>query len=347
MQSFYWDKDFRHLVSGDLLHNRINLKWQPTSFISGALEARNRIFWGDQVAITPDFVDQLKNSSELVNMSKTWANRSNFIVHTNIERLWLEWRRQRWEVRAGRQRINWGIATLWNPNDIFNTYNFLDFDYEERPGSDAVKAAYRLNSMSGAEVAVAASNDKHRSIGALRLFTNRWNYDFQLISGWYKTGFIAGAGWAGSIKEAGFKGEVMYFAPEGDSAGLLNLTMEWDYMFKKGWYVNVGGLVNTDGLDAPVADWSKLNFNLSAKNILPVKWAAAVTTSKEITPLFSTNLSVIYSPGVKLFLLLPGLKYNLATNLDIDLIWQSFFADVGGSFEGVAYNGFLRLKWSF
>lgn len=347
MQSFYWDKDFRHLVSGDLLHNRINLKWKPIFSISGALEVRNRIFWGDQVATTPNFADQLKNSSELVDMSRTWANRSNFIVHTNIERLWLEWRRQRWEVRAGRQRINWGITTLWNPNDIFNTYNFLDFDYEERPGADAVKAAYHVNSFSGAEMVVAASEDKHKSIGALRLFTNRWNYDFQLIFGWYKTGFIAGAGWAGSIKEAGFKGELMYFAPEGDSAGLLNLTLEWDYMFKKGWYVNAGGLLNTHGLDGPVADWSKLNFNLSAKNILPVKWAAAVTTSKEVTPLFSANLSVIYSPGVKLVLLLPGLKYSLATNLDVDLVWQSFFADVGGSFEGVAYNGFLRLKWSF
>lgn len=139
----------------------------------------------------------------------------------------------------------------------------------------------------------------------------------------------------------------MYFARTGDSAALLNLTMEWDYMFKKGWYLDVGGLLNTHGLDSPVPDWSKLNFNLSAKNILPVKWAAAVTSSKEITPLFSASLSVIYAPRVRLFLLLPGLKYNLATNLDVDLVWQSFIADVGGSLEGIAHNGYLRLKWSF
>lgn len=347
MQSFLWDKDFRHLTSGDLLHNRINLRWKPALSLTGAFEVRNRAFWGEQVALTPDFAAQLRNPGELVDLSKVWASRSNFVLHSNIERLWLEWRRQKWELRAGRQRINWGITTLWNPNDIFNTYNFLDFDYEERPGADAVKAAYHLNSFSGAEMAIAASDEHHKSVGAMRIFTNRWNYDFQLISGWYKSGFIAGTGWAGSIKEAGFKGELMYFAPEGDSAGLLNLTMEWDYMFKKGWYVNAGGLLNTQGLNRPVPDWSKMNFNLSARNILPVKWAGAITTSKEITPLFSANFSVIYAPGVRLVLLLPGLKYNLATNLDVDLVWQSFFADVGGSFEGVAHNGFLRLKWSF
>lgn len=347
LQSFYWDRDFRRLVSGDLLHHRINLKWKPAPALTAAFEVRNRIFWGDQIAANPNFSEQLKNSNELIDMSKTWANRSNFIVHSNIERLWLEWRRQRWELRAGRQRINWGITTLWNPNDIFNTYNFLDFDYEERPGSDAIKATCHLNSISGAEMAIAASDDRHKSIGAIRLFTNRWNYDFQLISGWYKTGFIAGAGWAGSIKQAGFKGELMYFAPERDSAGLLNLTMELDYVFKKGWYVNVGGLLNTRGIDGPVADWSKFNFNLSAKNILPVKWAASATLSKEITPLFSANLSVVFAPGARLLLLLPGLKYNLAANLDVDLVWQSFFADVGGSFDGIAHNAFLRLKWSY
>ncbi|HVV72595.1 MAG TPA: hypothetical protein VHI52_14035, partial [Verrucomicrobiae bacterium] len=224
MQSFFWDKDFRQLTGGDLLHNRINMKWKPDSLLTGAFEVRNRVFWGDQVAVTPDFAARLRNASELVDLQKVWVNRNNFVVHSNIERLWLEWRRRQFDVRAGRQRINWGIATLWNPNDIFNTYNFLDFDYEERPGADAVKAAYRLNSVSGAEMAIAASDEPHKSVGAIRLFTNRWNYDFQFISGWYKTGVIAGAGWAGSIKEAGFKGELMYFGREGDSAALLNLT---------------------------------------------------------------------------------------------------------------------------
>lgn len=27
----------------------------------------------------------------------------------------------------------------WNPNDWFNTYNYFDFDYEERPGTDAIR----------------------------------------------------------------------------------------------------------------------------------------------------------------------------------------------------------------
>ena len=28
---------------------------------------------------------------------------------------------------------------VWNPNDLFNAFSFVDFDYEERPGSDALR----------------------------------------------------------------------------------------------------------------------------------------------------------------------------------------------------------------
>ncbi|MDP4147937.1 MAG: hypothetical protein Q8927_18630 [Bacteroidota bacterium] len=347
LQSLLFDKDLRHVVASDLLHNRVNIKWKPAPALSGALEIRNRVIWGEQLAATSGFADQVTNSGAWVDLSKTWVNRSDLILVSNIERFWIEWHDQRWNFRAGRQRINWGITTMWNPNDIFNTYNFLDFDYEERPGSDAVKGSYHFNAVSGLEFALAGHGAGQGSTGAMRFFTNKWNYDFQFISGWYGKGFTAGGGWAGSIKDAGFKGEFMYFAPRKDSAGQLNLAMEWDYVFKKGWYLNIGGLLNTNGPDRPVSGWATLDFNLSPKNILPVRWAAVLTSGKELTPLFSANISVVYSPGVNLLILLPGVKYNLATNLDADIIWQSFFAKIDGAFGSIAHNGFLRLRWSF
>lgn len=347
LQSISFDNNFRNLVSGNLIHNRINIKWKPSAVVNGAVELRNRVFWGEEVASTPGFANQLKNKNELVNLSKTWVNSGNLVLHTNIERVWVEWYKPKWNVRLGRQRINWGITTMWNPNDIFNSYNFLDVDYEERPGSDAVKIACHLNAVTGVEMAVAGSDEKHKSVGAMRFFTNKWNYDFQFISGWYKEGFTAGGGWAGSIKDGGFKGEFMYFAPQKDTAGQLNLAMEWDYVFKKGWYLNVGGLLNTNGLDRPVSGWTNLNFQLSPRNILPVRWAGVITTSKEITPLFTANMSVLYSPNINLLMVLPGLKYNLAANLDADIFWQSFFAGIDGTFSAIAHKGYLRLKWSF
>ena len=152
MQSFHFAQHFDHLVTGNLIHNRLNLKWKPSDKWQGAVDLRNRIFWGDEVYKTPGFRDQLKNNNEAIELSALWLTKNNFIIHTNIERLWMEYRRSKWNIRAGRQRINWGIVTTWNPGDIFNTYNFLDFDYEERPGSDAVKLQYIFNDFSSLEM---------------------------------------------------------------------------------------------------------------------------------------------------------------------------------------------------
>jgi hypothetical protein len=156
-----------------------------------------------------------------------------------------------------------------------------------------------------------------------------------------------GAGWSGSIKQAGFKGEVQYFAAHRDTTAQVNVTLESDYVLAKGWYVNAGFLFNSAGISKPVDDWNFVTFKLNPQNLMPTKWNAAITVSKTITPLLTGNLSAIYSPGTNLMILLPSIKYNLASNLDVDLIWQSFFAEQYGSFEGVSHRGYIRLKWNF
>ncbi len=169
----------------------------------------------------------------------------------------------------------------------------------------------------------------------------------QLNSGWYKEYLTFGAGWAGSIKDAGFKGEAQYFVRGKDTTGQFNLSLEGDYMLKNGWYVNASLLYNNNGLYQPLSNWNNINLKLSPENLMPARLNFMAGTAKEITPLFSVNTSVLYAPGIKLLILLPSLKYNLATNLDADLILQSFFAELNKSFEVVNHRLFLRMKWSF
>ena len=90
----------------------------------------------------------------LVDMSWVWLSENSFFGHTMIDRFYLSWRTDNWRVRLGRQRVNWGINLVSNPNDLFNVYSFFDFDYVERPGADAVRAQHYLDGMSSLEVAV-------------------------------------------------------------------------------------------------------------------------------------------------------------------------------------------------
>lgn len=349
LQSLLFDKGFKTLTTGNLIHNRINIKWKPSTKITAAVQLRNRLYWGEQVKNTPGFSNLLRNENEAVDMSVTWIDHESMVLHTNIDRLWMEYRTNRWNIRAGRQRINWGMALTWNPNDIFNTYNFLDFDYEERPGSDAVKVQHFLNDVSFVEYAVSPSEKIGNSIIAVRHFFNEWGYDFQYILGWYRNRFTVGTGWAGSIGNVGYKGEAQFYLNKAseDSLTTLNADVEFDYAFKKGWYVNAGVLLNSDGLNKPVDDWKNVNLKFSPQNLMPTKWNFIITSSKEFTPLLTGSMSVVYAPGTNLFILFPTLQYNLATNLDASLVWQSFFTELNNKFQAVNHQCFLRVKWSF
>lgn len=345
LESFGFDKNFNDLVTNNLLHNRLNIKWKPYKLLTASIEVRNRMYWGDGVRNTPDFSSLLKNGNEWLNLSVVWINRNNFVLHSNIERLWAEVRRTNWNVRVGRQRINWGITSTWNPNDIFNSYNFLDFDYEERPGTDAAKLQFLFNDMSNIDIAI--SPNKSKTVAAARYFINKWGYDLQILAGMYQNKFTAGFGWAGSLGNVGYKGEGQTFIDKKDSVNKFNCSIELSYVFKKGWLLTGAVLHNTSGIGEPVSDWSKIDFQFAPENLMPAKWSFITTTSKEFTPLFSGSLSLVYSPQVNLFIIYPSFKYNMLTNLDADLTWQSFFLELQNKFQATAHQVFIRIKWNF
>jgi hypothetical protein len=347
LETLNFDKDFKELVSGNLIHNRINFKWKPSNGFTTVAELRNRLYWGEEVKLSPGFVSLLRNKSEYLDMQKAWIKDKSLVLHTNVERLYFDYQNSKLNIRIGRQRINWGLATTWNPNDIFNVYNLLDFDYEERPGVDAGKLKYIYNDFFNVECAYANTGQKDGDIAALKCALNKWSYDIQFIAGWYNNQAAFGAGWAGNIKDAGFKGEVQYFVGNTDLSRHLNLTFECDYMFKKSWYLNAGFLFNDRGIFNPLSKRIIINPGSSPENLMPTRWNAIVTTAKQFSPLLSANMSVLYTPGTNLLVFLPSLQYDIATNLDLNLIWQSFFAELNRSFEGVSNHYYLRLKWSF
>lgn len=347
LETLNFSNHFNDMVSGNLIHNRINVRWKPRPGLTAGLEFRNRLFWGEDVRANPDLENQLRNHAELIDLSLPWVRKNSYLLHTQVDRLWTEYQKNRWLFRIGRQRVNWGQTTVWNPNDIFNTYNFLDFDYEERPGTDAAMARYQRDAFTSASMVFAPGRRIGQSVAAFKYAFNTKGYDVQLIGGWYRGQPTVGAGWAGSIQDAGFKGECQYYLSAGDSSALLNISTEADYAFKKGWYLNLGFLYNSRGITKPLANSDELLFSFSPRNLMPTKWNMTVSTAKSFTPIFSGTFTVLYAPGTQLLLVLPGINYNLATNLDVDWVWQSFFVKGNNQFDAAGHRMFLRMKWSF
>ncbi len=337
------------LLTNELIHNRINFKYQPNSNFNFRLEVRNRIYYGEEVQQYPGFAALVTNSDETFNLSKNWVNQNSVLINSTIDRASAEYLSGKWDVILGRQRINWGISTVWTPNDIFNTFNYFDFDYEERPGTDAARIQYAFTSSSSLDLAVSPGKTNQQNVGALMFHFNKWDYDFQLFTGVYHQDFTTGAGWAGNIAGAGFKGEVSYFTPyqHFSDSSTVSASLSFDYGFKNGIYVLVSGLYNNVGNDS-ILNIAKLTTEqLSAKNIFPFKYTGFAEISYSFTPILKASLGGMYSPAGNSIIFLPSVTYSIADNWVLDFIGQSFFSQQDGGYRPLGTGVYMRIKWGF
>ena len=343
----------------NIIHNRLNSQWNLGKGLVGKLEVRNRIFNGytveslhllnKQAPAFPNYGDILDNDPGLVDMSWVWANEQNLVGHTAIDRLSVAYRREKWELQIGRQRINWGKTTGWNPNDLFNTYSYLDFDYEERPGADAIRFQYFRGYASGFEIAIKPDETVDKSVAAVMLKHNNFNYDFQWIVANYYTEMAAGLGWSGNIKNVGFKGEATYFHEKEnweEKEGYVNASVGFNYMFPHSIFAQVEFLYNGKWDDTqPIAD--VLAKPLPANNLFFAKTAVLFAASYQITPLLSANASAIVSPTDEIYFFVPGITISLAENFDFLLTAQILRSKALDQAMPTPNLLFGRFKWSF
>lgn len=331
-----------------LIHNRLNFKYTPKDEIKVRLELRNRLYYGDNVGSIFGFSEFISQDNGMVDLSWNVVDGGNVLFNTIIDRALINYTKGNWDITLGRQRVNWGMNLAWNPNDIFNTYNLLDFDYEERPGSDAIRVQYYIGDFSKIEVTAKKGRSEDDYIVAAMYKFNKWSYDIQLITGVYQKDWVIGTGWAGNLKNAGFKGEVSYFVPYEsyfNSENVLSASFSIDYGFKKGLYINGSILYNSIADDVTSNLGMLVYNNLSAKNLMPYRFSGFLQLSKEFTPITSATLSTIYSPTNQSVIIIPSFKYSIATNWELDFTGQSFFEFE--DYQTLGNSLFIRLRWSF
>jgi hypothetical protein len=336
-------------ISNDILiHNRLNFKYFPGKYLTFALELRNRIIKGDMVGGNIEYPEMIGNDPGLVDMSWNILEKHSFLINTSIDRCWIDYNRGKFQVRVGRQRINWGQTLVWNPNDIFNAYSFFDFDYVERPGSDAVRLQYFPGSSSAIEIAVKADQDKDITTAALYRF-NKWGYDIQVLAGYADDNdLVAGTGWSGSIGSVSFRGEATWFQPVEnfpDTTGRGLFTVGIDKVFKDNSMVQFQVMYCNDPPD--FTDFNSFySGNMSAKDLAFSRFTAFTQFSYSATPLLNLTISAMWFPDLNGYFAGPSMDYSLAENIDFSLIWQNFESRLSGIRTRINL-GFIRLKFSF
>ena len=330
------------------LQNRLNLKWYISSELSFSWEMRTRLFAGDLVQDIPFYADAIDVDPGYADLSLLVEENDTWLLHYIPDRLNLDWYTDEWRVTAGRQRINWGINSVSNPNDLFNIYSFYDFNYPERPGSDAIRIQHFLDWASRVEVAYSPAREARNSVAAGMYTFNKGGYDIQMITGYYKNNWALGGGWAGSISQTGFKGEVMAFVDlenvAGEPSSNIVAALSADHMFSSSLFLIAEILYNKNGgLDQFVL----LGEQLSAENPSYSRYQFTTQASYPFSPIFNGSFAAIYYPDESAAFLSPSVTWSVLQNLDLNLLGQLFVGSENSAFS-TAGNVFAgSLTWYY
>jgi len=348
LQSAMFDTLSGPIIYDNLLHNRLNFKGFIGEKITLAVELRNRLFMGDMVRMPIGYSDIIGTDDGWIDLSWNIIDKSSFFINTTVDRLWLDLNFNKFQATIGRQRINWGQTFVWNPNDIFNTYSYFDFDYIERPASDAIRLQYYPTFSSALEIAVKADSEDDVTAAALYR-VSKWGYDIQFFGGYFNSSdIVAGTGWSGPIGSVSFRGEGTWFRPVEsfrDTASLFLITAGVDKIFKKNSMLQFQLMYCNDPLD--LNNFTSLySRNLSAKDLAFSKFSAFGQYTWAVTPLVNLSLSAMWFPDLHGYYAGPSFDYNLAEKVDFSLLWQHFYAEMSGTRTRMNL-AYLRIKYSF
>ena len=346
-----------------LIHTRFNSKWYASDAITAALELRFRAFYGESVEKIPFFKELIQTPRDFVDLDVFLWESEKSLGYLEVDRLWLDWYTQDLQVTVGRQRVAWGTAWVWNPTDLFNPLDILDFDYEERPATDAVRLQYYTGAVTKLDIAYKPAKDAENQILAGLWSINNWNYDFNFIAGMRFKRWLAGASWAGDILSAGFRGEVLVSeAPNkpdtnsiyialGESSlssfedPMISISLSGDYTFPNTFYIHTEILYNNNGKS--VNTFLFLNEAYKLGMLTAARLSIYQEFAYDITPLLRGTLFGIFNPDDKSFVVIPSLNYSFITNIDIYLIGMFFNGDPLTEFGEYGTTLYFRFKYSF
>lgn len=362
------------------IYNRFNLWYEPTNDLEFYVGMRNNFLFGPMYSTYKDLFGLAGlDYSELVTYDPGYldltfniSNNNSYIFYINFDRANMKWTLNNFELTAGRQRINWGQNLIWNPNDIFNAYNFFDFNYVERPGSDAllmqlytgdfasIQLAGKLSYIQvAADTTVLILEEELKYTAAAMYRFNKWNYDWQLFGGIMETDATAGLGWAGSIAGAGFTGEVSWFRDMDnftDTTNIFVASLGANYTFKNSIFINFSAIYNSAGaIDSVnaigtgfIGSFTNIfSSSLNAKNLTRARLDLFGQISYPATPLINLDLACIFNPYDLSGFVGPTVGISLSENISLNVVGQLFWGDPFTEYGDIGQLFFLDLKWSF
>ncbi len=347
-----------------LVHARVDTAWYPSDSLRGEMGIRVRGFYGNSFVKIPRYREEIKIDYDFTNLDAVLWDSKKSMGYGQIDRLWMGYTKKDLEVTVGRQRIAWGTSLVWNVIDLFNPKSVLDYDYEEKPGTDAIRMQYYTGAVSKVEISVRPGKDSDHYTAAGLYSVNISGYDLFGIAGIRNNQWVAGGAWAGAISDGGFRGEFLISqsldrTPSRDhlpapvtedslfeSTGTVaSFVLSGDYTFASTFYIHTECLYNSNGKTENAGLFQQ--EAAYAGMLSPAQWSIYQEFAYDLTPLTRATLFGFFNPNDHSFIIVPMLSRSVTANMDLLLIGflPSGRHNTEFGIYGKSIN--LRLKYSF
>jgi len=336
------------------LQQRLNTAYYPLPAVKVECDLRTRFIYQERLNAGGMFTSQLQGRSDLLNLNAVFVDRNDAVFLTQADRFLIDWTEGPVQLTLGRQRIAWGTNLVWNPTDLFNPFSVLDFDYEERPGVDALRAQLFTGPTSKIELACAPGKTSGERTALALVHLNARDYDFNFLAGAFQRGYIAGFSWAGQIADGGFRGETRWTGNQhaagpgtytGERLSYFSAALSGDYTFPNSFYIHSEVLFNGDGVSTNAGfSWAAA---LARGELSPARVSIYQEFAGDVSPLVRLSIFGLVNPDDGSAVVVPSLTWSVATNWDLLLIALVPEGQAAAEFSSTGPGAFARAKWSF
>lgn len=269
-----------------------------------------------------------------------------------LDRLYFDIELGQWDLRLGRQAINFGQAQIWNPVDLVDSNTALDFDIVKQ-GIDAVRASYSISSTANVLGLVAFPDGG--SLSLLRGEVLLGNTEVGLLAAVDRRDddVILGCDLKGDLG-VGWWVEGAYHDRQDDT--FHQLVLGFDYSFPVFRQLYIAAQYYRDSSGGTNVDNYPFAEAASGRRFLARQYGSLIA-SLSLDELTSINSSVIYNLEDQSYVATAGLARYFFDNLEVTLRASLFRGSGPGEFNPVAGSPLfgrqpteayeMYLEWSF
>jgi len=331
------------------LENRLEFKWDATDWLRFDIQARNRFIYGDFVETIPTYSLLIGSSNGFVDLSFLWADGRSFVGHTEFDRLLARFILNSIELTVGRQRINWGMDLVWNPNDIFNTFSYLNLEYPERPGTDAVNLKVYTGTLSYFDLVYQPHKTADSSAYGVRYRANIARTDFQALAARMAGYYVLGGGLSSELGQFAIRSEVSYFsAQKSDAKSGFVATLSADRSMGSNSFVQLGALYNSFGRRGSQEPLSLIEPRAQSPMMLSRgKVNLFVGVNGTVETLFTPSLVILANPIDWSAAVIPSVGYSASNNLTLALTAMLFTGHTTDEYPNNGQLAYFKVQWNF